>query len=183
MEQPSSIPSATLSCLPAQVLGAQLIGPVPFNTKCNRAKYFVEQQRVEVLETKLLIGPTIGNHDQHLRIDIAQWVTPPGDLALHLHDDNLITDRMQTAKVKCLLCLRRKFSVRLRIVKRFTPNNDFCLDCNILINPFTDRQELAFDKDGTCRRRCGRCIEWQKNVERKRNREEQLGLVRYGTTD
>jgi hypothetical protein len=43
--------------------------------------------------------------------------------------------------------------------KRFTPNNDFCLDCNILVNPFEDRQELAFDKDGTCRRRCGRCIE------------------------
>jgi len=61
---------------------------------------------VEVLETKSLIGPTIGNRDQHHRIDIAQWATPPGDLAFCLPSDNLITLGCRISKVKWLFCLR-----------------------------------------------------------------------------
>lgn len=47
----------------------------------------------------------------------------------------------------------------------FTPVNNRCLNCQRLIDPKTDRHELAMDIAGDWRRRCGRCIEQLKKTE------------------
>ncbi len=39
----------------------------------------------------------------------------------------------------------------------FRPVNDKCLDCNKSMSK-NERQEMAWDKDGDCRRRCDSCI-------------------------
>jgi hypothetical protein len=43
------------------------------------------------------------------------------------------------------------------VSKFLTPVNDYCLDCNNVVAKF-ERQEIAFDDRGECRRRCGACI-------------------------
>jgi hypothetical protein len=40
----------------------------------------------------------------------------------------------------------------------FTPVDNWCIDCGDKVDPKKDRQELAWDDKGQCRRRCGKCI-------------------------
>ena len=40
----------------------------------------------------------------------------------------------------------------------FIPVNNLCLNCGKEVSPLTDRQEIAFDDQDRCRRRCGKCI-------------------------
>lgn len=42
------------------------------------------------------------------------------------------------------------------------PANDLCIDCGSQVDVKKERQEMAWEADGTCRRRCGSCIEKNK---------------------
>lgn len=46
----------------------------------------------------------------------------------------------------------------------FHPINNDCLNCGKHVDPSHDRQEIAFDDNGECRRRCGVCIVQQRGV-------------------
>jgi hypothetical protein len=54
-----------------------------------------------------------------------------------------------------------KKSNRPSVGGMFNPINEICLDCKGSVR-IDDRQEIAWDEDGRCRRRCLKCINRRK---------------------